>query len=202
MYDKPRFAKGMGLSLAVVGLIGALLLHTGTAYAVPLAGVGGFTITADEMRAESAEMYVGTGNTSTKSGVAMSVTEISSAEIDNVRITKVIDVSDKPGLSGNARIVVSGNGTATTGAQTLKATRIRAEEAVVRGQTIDETPAQNPSERFTITADGTEGQPGMVLKNVTIRAHYLTVRRITIPEQTITVEYDPDGDGDYETTLR
>lgn len=201
MYDTTRFATGMAVSLAVVGLVGALLVQSGTAYAVPVAGVGGFTLTADEMRAENAELYVGTGDTSTASGVPMSVTEISSAEIEGLTITRKVDVGDMPGLSGAARIVITGDGTVTTGRLLLKASEVRAGEAVVRQQTIDESPADDPSERFTVTANGTDARPGMVLRNVTIRAHYITTERITIPNQQIVVEYDPDGDGTYERRL-
>jgi putative alpha-1,2-mannosidase len=201
MYDKSLLAKGTSASLVVVGLIVVLMLHTGTAYAVPMAGVGGFTITADEIRGETAEIYVGAGNTSTESGVPMAVTELSSSEIDGLQISKELDVGEMPGVTGNARIVISGNGTVTTGRQLLKATEVQADEAVLRGQTLDESPAANPRNRFTITATGTEEKPGMVLKDAEITAHYLTTNRITIPDQKITVEYDPDDDGDYERSL-
>lgn len=201
MYDRALLVKGTTTSLVVVGLITALLFHTGTAYAVPLAGVGGFTITADEIRADSAEIYVGAGNTSTESGVPMSVVELSSTEIEGLKIQKTLDVDDEPGLSGNVKIVISGTGTVTTGQQILKATEVEAGEAVLYGQTLDESPASDPSDRFTISATGADGKPGLVLKDPTITAHYLTTNRITIPGQRISLQYDPDGDGEYERSL-
>lgn len=213
MYRKKLLAGGSALSFGVVALIALLVLHTGTAYAVPLAGVGGFTIQADEIRGHGAHIYVGADDTSEREAVPMSVTELQRSEIDGLELVKTLNVASIPGLSGNARIVISGTDTVTTGNQVLKATSIRADQATLRGQVIDESPAADPSEQFSIDAGRTpsEGQtvdpgadgdqPGLVLENATIDAHYLATNRITIPGQSITIEYDPDGDGTYEESF-
>lgn len=210
MYDKSLLAKGTGVSLGVVALVAMLVLHTGTAYAVPLAGVGGFTVKADEIRGQDAHIYVGADDTSQKEAVPMGVTELESSEIEGLRLIKELNVDSIPGLSGNARMVISGTGTVTTGNQILKATEIKAEEAILREQVIDESPASDPNDRFTIDAQGnpsagetvdpsaSTGKPGLVLKDATINAHYLATNRISIPGQKIAIQYDPDEDGTYE----
>lgn len=210
MYDKSLLAKGTGVSFGVVALVAILVLQTGTAYAVPLAGVGGFTIKADEIRGQDAHIYVGVDDTSQKQAVPMGVTELESSEIDGLRLIKEVSVDSMPGLSGNAKMVISGTDTVTTGNQILKATKIQADEAVLREQVIDESPASDPNDRFTIDAKGnaTEGEtvdptasgdkPGLVLKDATINAHYLATNKITIPGQKIEIQYDPDDDGTYE----
>lgn len=210
MYNRSLLAKGTTASFAVVALVAVLVLHTGTAYAVPLAGVGGFTVKADEIRGQDAHIYVGADDTSQREAVPMAVTELESSEIEGLQLIKTQSVESFPGLSGNAKVVISGTDTVTTGNQILKATSIEAEEAVLREQVVDESPASDPNDRFTIDAQGnaSEGEtvdpttdsdkPGLVLKNATINAHYLATNRISIPGQTITVAYDPDGDGTYE----
>ncbi|WP_254823264.1 hypothetical protein [Haloglomus halophilum] len=210
MYDKSLLAKGTGLSLGVVALVAMLVLHTGTAYAVPLAGVGGFTVKADEIRGQDAHIYVGVGDTSEKQAIPVGVTELESSEIEGLKLIKELSVESLPGLSGDAKMVISGTGTVTTGNQILKASRIQADQAVLREQVIDESPASDPNDRFTIDAQGnasagetvdpslSSGKPGLVLKNATINAHYLATNRISIPGQKITIQYDPDDDGTYE----
>lgn len=213
MYDSSTFAKGTGVSLAVVAVIGLVVATSGTAYAASLAGVGGFTIEADEIRGYGAVIYVGADDTSEREAIPMAVTELQRTEIDGLRLTKDVPVDQLPGVSGNARMVITGNGTSTTGQQIMKASSIRADEAVLRRQIIDETPSEDPRRKFNINARGEEVQgltvnideqsdaPGLVLREPSINAHYLATNKITIPGQHISLQYDPDGDGEYEERI-
>lgn len=210
MYRKGKFAKGMGASLGVILAVVILVLHSGTAYAVPLAGLGGFTIKADEIRGQGAYIYAGADDTSQREGIPMAVTEFQSSEIDGLQLIKKQDVSSLPGVSGTMKMTISGTDTVTTGQQIVKASNIKAEEAILRRQVIDESPSDDPNERFTIAARGESvsgetvdidqsgDKPGLVLKDATINAHYLATNKITIPGQEISISYDPDGDGEFE----
>lgn len=211
MYDKSLLAKGTTASFAIVTVIAIVVLHTGTAYAMPLAGIGGFTIKYDELRADGAYIYMGADDTSQREAMPMAVTEMQSAEIDGLKLMKTQSVEALPGLSGKARVVITGTGSVTTGQQMVKTSRIKADSVTLRGQVIDEAPSDSPRERFSIGARGdyptTEqtidiskqnDKPGLVMKNATLNAHYLATNKITIPGQKITLKYDPDGDGNYE----
>ncbi|MFB6163744.1 MAG: DUF6230 family protein [Haloarculaceae archaeon] len=191
--------------------VGALLvLQTGTAYAVPLAGVGGFTIHAKEIRGYGAYIYGGVDDTSNSDAVPMAVTELQHSEIDGLRLVKTQSLDAFPGISGTMRITISASDTVTTGQQILKYTYLKADTATLRRQVIDETNTDNPRKQFAISARGenTSGvtvdinqhgnQPGLVLKDATINAHYLATNHITLPGQKIQIAWDTDGDGNYE----
>lgn len=210
MHDKTEVLRGTGASFGAVAAVVGLLLMSGTAYAVPLAGIGGFTIQAEEIRGQEAYIYAGATDTSERSAIPAGVTELQSSEIDGLKLIKEVDVGNLPGVSGQMKMVISGTDTVETGPQMLKFSHLEADEAVLRSQVIDESPADDPNDRFTIEARGdpqeaesvnmtsSGDEPGLVLRNATINAHYLATNRISIPGQEITIAYDPDGDGTFE----
>ncbi|QLD89287.1 hypothetical protein HWV07_09705 [Natronomonas salina] len=202
MYNKRILAAGLAASIGALALIGVLLAASGVAYAVPLAGVGGFTVEADEIRGESMYMYPGVEETSESDAQPVAVTEMQSTEIDGLTLTKEMDASPMPGLDGTMRVVISqgGNETVETGQQMLKFTSLQAEESQFSGQVVNEHNSDNPSDQFDIAAPGdaqdgktvniSGSEPGLVLKNAEIQAHYLAVSSISIPDIQINVEYD------------
>lgn len=210
MHDKSEVMRGTGASFAAVAAVVGVLLATGTAYAVPLAGIGGFTIQAEEIRGQEAYIYAGGTDSSERSAIPAGVTELASSEIDGLKLIKKLDVGSIPGLSGQMKMVISGTDTVTTGPQMLKFSNLKADEAILRSQVIDESASDDPNEQFTIEARGdpqeaesinlqnSGDKPGLVLKDVTINAHYLATNRISIPGQQISIAYDPDGDGTFE----
>lgn len=212
MYNKRILAAGLAASIGALALIGVLLAASGVAYAIPIAGVGGFTVEADEIRGESMYMYPGVEETSESDAQPVAVTEMQSTEIEGLTLTKEMDASSMPGLDGTMRIVISqgGNETVETGQQMLKFSSLQAQESQFSGQVVNEHNSDDPSEQFDIAApgDAQEGQtvdisgsePGLVLRNAEIQAHYLAVSSISIPDLEISVEYDegssPDESGD------
>lgn len=209
MYNKRILAAGLAASIGALALIGVLLAASGVAYAVPLAGVGGFTVEAEEIRADNMFIYPGVSDTSEREAQPVAVTEMQSTEIDGLKLTKEIDVSSMPGLDGQMRIVISqsGNETVTTGQQMMKYSKLSAEESEFSGQVIDENPSSDPSRKFDITAPNNETvegrtvdisgeNPGLVLRDAEIQAHYLAVSSISIPDLQFNVHYDEDGGGD------
>jgi hypothetical protein len=213
MYNKRTFGKSMGASVAVLTIIALLVMSSGVAYAVPLAGVGGFTIQFDKLTADSAIIYPGADDTSNQDKYPMAVVEMKDVEIEGLRLIKPIDVSAIPGLSGNARIVLTANGTVTAEQQVVKITKLQAETAVFNQQVIDETNSNNPSRAFGIwMGDAAEKQnklfngrivdlqsdgPAQKLVNAKIQAHYLASSSISLPCLGLQVQYDSDGDGNY-----
>lgn len=206
MYRKAVVGKVASGSFAVMAVAGLLVLQMGTAYAVPLAGVGGFTIQAEEIRGYGAFIYGDVDDTSEYEKAPMAVTELQRSEIEGLVLTKELDMPHV----GPMKIQITATDTVTTDEQLLKFTNLQAETATLRRQVIDETPTDDPSRRFTIAARGnaTEGitvdidengsKPGLVLQNATINAHYLATNRITLPGQKINIFWDADDDGEME----
>lgn len=213
MYNKRTFGKGMGVSIAVLALIALLVFATGSAYAVPLAGIGGFTIQADELTAESAVIYPGVDDTSNEDAYPMAVIEQKGVEIEGMQLMKTMDVNAVPGLSGDARIVMTSSDTVTADQQMVKVSNIEAESAEFNQQVIDESNSDNPSDQFGIWAgDASENQdklqngritdisndgPAQKLEGANIQAHYLASSSISIPGLSLEVQYDEDGDGQF-----
>ncbi len=212
MYDKRTFGKGMGASIAVLAVVVLVMLST-TAYAVPLAGIGGFNIAADSLSADSAYIYPGADDTSNQDGYPMAVIEQEGVTIEGMELTKTFDVSSVPTLSGNARIMMSASDTVTADQQMVKVSSLSADTATFNQQVIDESNSQDPSQQFGIWAGDasteqgklTEGRiislendgPAQTLEGANIQAHYLASSSISLPGLSLDVQYDSDGDGTY-----
>lgn len=209
MYEKITFVKGTAASIGVVALIGLLVMASGTAYAVPLAGIGGFTIEADRVTSEEVVIYPGVDDTSERSAYPMAVVEQRGVEIEGLRQTKELDASAMPGLDGTARIVITSDETVTADEQVLKFSKLEAESATFEGQVIDEHNSDDPTQEFDIssgeydgrTVDVSKDGPAQELEDVEIQAHYLASNQISLPGMEFAVQYDGDGDGDFESEL-
>lgn len=208
MYNKRILAAGLAASIGVLALIGVLVAASGVAYAVPLSGLGGFTVEADSIEGEGMFIYPGTSETSEADTAPVVVTEMQGAEIEGMVLTKEIDASAMPGLDGTARIIISQNGNETveTSETMMKFSHLGAQESAFSGQVVREYNEDNPSDSFSLAApgDADEGktvdiegeEPGLTLRNVEIQAHYMAVESISIPDLDMAVEYDEGGSSD------
>jgi hypothetical protein len=208
MYNRRILAAGLAASIGALALIGVLLAASGVAYAVPLAGIGGFTLEAEEIRGEGMFIYPGVEETSETDAQPVVVNELQSAEIEGLVLTKEIDASAIPGLDGTARIVISQNDNQTveTSETMLKFSHLGARESAFSGQVVREYNADDPRDSFSLAAPGepvsgktvniTGQEPGLVLKNVEIQAHYMAVESISIPDLDMEFHYDEDGSTD------
>lgn len=211
MYDTRILAAGLATSLGAVALVGVLVVSSGVAYAVPLAGVGGFTIEAEELRGEGMYIYPGVEETSEYDAYPVVVTEMQHAEVRGLRITKEMDASPLPGLDGTMRVVIysGANETVEIDQQITKYSRLRAEKSVFSGEVYNEYNEEDPRRQFDITApaEPQEGrtvnasgdEPGVVLHDVELQAHYTAASSVDFSKLHIDVEYDEggaDGDGD------
>jgi hypothetical protein len=189
-----------------VALVGVLVATSGVVYGVPLGGVGGFTIEAEERRGEGMSIYPGVEETSEDDAYPVGVTEIQHAEVTGPSITKEMDASPLPGLDGTMRVVIysGSNETVRIDQQMLKYSRLRAEKATFSGEVYDEYNREDPSEQFDITApaDPQEGrtisatgdEPGVVLRDVEVQAHYTAASSVEFSKLNVDVEYE-SGDG-------
>lgn len=204
MYNTKRVAGGTGISFLAVAFVGMLVLSSGTAYAAPLAGAGGFTVEADEIRADEFLLYPGSGESSEAEATPVVVVEQRGVEIDGMVLTKEQSADALPGLSGTMVIQFTADETVEADQQYIKMTGQSAEEAQFNGQVINDRYSDDPSKQFEQTAgdnaDPEQGRltniqgesPGMVQKNAKIDMVYLASNEISLPGLEVDVSYKSD----------
>ncbi|MFB6166407.1 MAG: DUF6230 family protein [Haloarculaceae archaeon] len=207
MYDTTLLAKSTAVSLGVVAVVGMLFLSTGTAFAMPVAGIGGFTITADRIEGQDMVMYPGVSNGGDR---AMAVVEMKSNTIYGMQLVKKVDLSQYSGgtMNGTARLVIDSGGTVHADQLLMKTPSINAGNATFSGLEIGDTgPDSNPfqisspsdPEVQPRTINLTGGQnPGLVMTDAKIHATYLATNQISMPNMSVSVQLDTNGDGQYE----
>lgn len=207
-YDRERFGRGLSISILVVVLIVGLVLSTNTAYAMAVAGVGGFTIEADSIESEEAIIYPGSGETAGEGESAQILIEHRNIEIDSLELTKEVDVSSVPGLSGEASLSVTSDETVTADEQMLKVSELNAEESTLSPLVVQERETDQVEESFDLTAgdaaspendtrltslDGDSDEPGLYIEDAELTAHYLATSTINIPDLGLEIDYDGDA---------
>jgi hypothetical protein len=224
VYDRSILAKSTGASLGVVAVVGMLFLSTGTAFAAPISGIGGFKIQAEEIQGDDFILYPGSGDAENISQYPQGIVELNSVTIKDLTLIKRFNL-DQYGMTGNARLVITAgaNSDVTSGQLLLKTPELEASSATFSGLTIDEknateteqgikqmitlrapeTPTQGPDGDIAggprqVTLDGGSGNPGLVLQDANIRATYLATNEITLPDLGLEVQFDPNNDGTYE----
>ena len=152
MYDKGILAKSTGASLGVVAIVGLLFVSTGTAFAMPVAGIGGFTISADVIEGEGMVLYPGSSDAENSTDVSsnsnagvdnqypVGVVELDSTTIEGMNLKKVFDLQNETSgvMPGKARIVISASGNVTSQTLMMKTPQLAADEAKFSGMEIDE----------------------------------------------------------------
>ncbi|WP_312907530.1 DUF6230 family protein [Natronosalvus caseinilyticus] len=201
MYNKKRLLTGTGASFFVVALVGLIVLSSGTAYAAPLAGAGGFTVEADEIRSEEFLLYPGVGE-SDEGTTPVVVVEQRGVEIDGLVLTREQPLDALPGVDGSMMIEFTTDDTVTANEQYLKMTGQSAESATFNGQVINAQQSDDPNQQFQQTAGdnsdpeeglltNVEGEgPGMVQEDAEIDMVYLASDEITLPGLDVNVYYE------------
>lgn len=212
MYDTSLLAKSTGVSLGVVALVGLLFLSTGTAFAMPVAGIGGFTIEADHIEGDDMLLYTGVDEIAGTGDYPQSIVELRENRIDGLELKKEIELADYSAgaLDGTARLVIASDDGVVADRLLLKTPSLSADSATFSGLEIDEEDSDDLNQIFDIQApsdpdvetrqidlDGGEN-PGLVMEDAEIDASYLATNEITLPGLSLDLQYDADGDGDYE----
>lgn len=192
MYDRTRIARGAGAAVAVWALIGLLVMSTGVAFALPLAGIGGFKVSATEITADRMTLYPGSADTSNTSAYPQAVVELKDVNAQNLQVVKNFNLNYY-GLSGDARLVLWSRGTADGGAMLLKSSALTATDAAFTDFDIDESNTSDISTQLEITS-----QNAVEMDDAELRAHYLATNQIRVPDLRLAVCYDPDDDGTWE----
>jgi len=226
VYDTSILAKSTGASLGVVAVVGMLFLSTGTAFATPISGIGGFKIQADGIEGDDLILYPGDGDAENHSQYPQGIVELSGTTIDNLRLIKRFNLDQYGIADANARIVITagaGPQNVTSDELLLKTPELSADTAVFSGLTIDEQDAADTQEGIrnmitlrapdapTVSGSSADIQggtrqvsldggsnPGLALSGANIRATYLATNSITLPDLALSVQYDGNNDGNYD----
>lgn len=193
MYDRERIARGAGAAIAVWALVGLVIMSTGVAYAVPLAGVGGFVITADEIRSDTLVLYPGVGDTSERDVYPQALVELRDTRLRGLRAYKDLDLTRTPVFTGELRFLLTNRGTLRGESILLKSSALEAEDATFDDFAIEDEATGDVRTSFEISSTG-----GATLEDADIRAHYLTSNTLRSSNLMIYACWDRDNDGSYE----
>lgn len=195
MYDKLTFAKGLGASLGFLLIVIAIGVYTGVAFAVPVAGVGGYTVAADTINGQDAFIYPQAGVDKAGGSGTAAVVELQSTDIDGLKITKPVDI---PG-GGNASVVITADDNVQSDEILLKVSSVETSSATINLLEIDENMADSPTRQFELRAavdqpasarhidiEGGSG-PDVHLEDPSLQTHYLVTNRISLPGLSVQV---------------
>ncbi|MFD1587796.1 DUF6230 family protein [Halorientalis brevis] len=218
MYDKSILAKSTGASLGVVAVVGMLFLSTGTAFAAPISGIGGFVIEADTITGDDFILYPGAGDAENTSQYPQGIVELNAVTIDNLKLIKRFNLNQYNVADANARLVITaggGSSNVTSGQLLLKTPELSADKAQFSGLEIDEenandsqaglhnvltlrAPANATEASVTRQVNLTGGSnPALLLEGAQIRATYLATNTITLPDLGLEVQLDTNNNGNY-----
>jgi hypothetical protein len=145
--SKQRFAGALMAGVVLTGaLVGAIML-SGVAVAVPTGGIGGFTVTFDELRGDEMHMYPTMENTSGCSEYPSAVTTIEEGEIDGLHMYKDIEAP----TGDTIRLALRSENVQFTGL-TQRFTYMNG-DFTLNQHAIDQGTTGSISERFTFAAD-------------------------------------------------
>jgi hypothetical protein len=200
MYDQRAFTLRTVVSLLATGGLVMVLVMAGTTYAVPLGGIGGFSVIADEITADSAALYPGYGQTKTQEKANVIIVELRGVEITGLTLTKSLDTSSVPGISGDSEVVLDSKKPVSADQLVLKTTGITADRGRLNNAVITEQTSSNPSDSFLVSAGSASGSyEGQItsidnnrqaakLTNVELSGHYIAAGALTIPDLTLKVK--------------
>ncbi|MFB6166117.1 MAG: hypothetical protein ABEJ31_13230 [Haloarculaceae archaeon] len=215
MIDRAQFAK---LFSAMTGLFVALLVvvvATGTVYAFPIAGVGGFYVNATSMDGHDMVLYPTMARTSNQSSYPQGVIELSSGNITGLEISKTMNLSDFTDVNamGTIRLQITATKTDIDAPMLLRASSINASQANFSGLALQESNTNtlksapgpiNMTAPNTVTGRSVSiagKNPGIEMKDMAIQTHYLVNQDISLHGMKLQFMYDTDNDGTYEFKL-
>ncbi|WP_336000912.1 PKD domain-containing protein [Halorientalis halophila] len=175
-------------------------MSTGVAFALPLAGVGGFNVTASEVTAEEMILVPGVDDTDTEQNFPQTVVQLTNAELQQFTLTKDMDLDRVSGfpMPGTVRVRFASPGQTDGGNVMVKSSALQAEQATFNDFVTNDTNATDARGRWRIQSNGPVTLQGADRNGVQIRAHYLLADRISISDLQFVTCYDPDSDGNFE----
>lgn len=185
-----RFTKAFSASMLLTGMMSVAILQGGVALAVPMGGVGGFTVTFDSLEGQNMQMYPTVANNSECDAYPSLVTTISSGEISGLELYKDIGI---PGTSDEMRVVMESDDVEFTGLR-QRFTYLNGNFTFDEGQTISQEPGGDVEDQFTLSADRIRIDGS----KINTQSQYL--RTVTLADLSVYVELNPEDDVDLRNT--
>ncbi|KJE26071.1 hypothetical protein LG52_3112 [Geobacillus kaustophilus] len=170
---KPLLAALLGGFLFLGALLSIFGL-TGVAYAVPISGVGEFTVQFDKMNGTGFKMYGGVAEAGNAPQTPVFVNEIEKATIQGLRISKdfpalgirvIIAASEPVSIDGLVQKATQINGNISFGSLTMKESYV--------GDVSN--PVEKAAKEFT------QGADNITIENGDLKTVYLFQQKVTLP---------------------
>jgi len=157
----------LGTLLSIFGL-------TGVAYALPLGGVGEFTVQFDKLNGQGFKMYGGMAESGETKQTPVFVNEIKNANIQGLKISKDFEAL---GL----RVVIESSGTVSIDGLVQKATQINGNisfgNLTMKENYVGDVqdPIQKAAQEFT------QGADSITIDNGNLKTVYLFQQKVSLP---------------------
>ncbi|WP_254544571.1 DUF6230 family protein [Halomarina pelagica] len=185
--DKRRFAAVFLVGNLLLLGVGAGVVVGGVAVAVPTAGVGGFTVTFDELSGQGFQQYPTLENNSECSAYPASVAQIEKGTIEGLNLYK--DIRTPTG--DTVRVLITSDQTVRFNGLTQKFTYLRGDLTFDQGQTIEAgAPSAEVKNQLSLSA------PSITIEDGRIKAQSQFVRSITLNGATVKTIVNPEDTSD------
>lgn len=181
-------------NLLFVGLIG-VIMASDVALGVPMAGVGGFTVTFDELRGEGLQQNPTIGEVEDCPAFPAAQTQMERAEADNLQLYRDFNLPDRaPGDADTFRLVISADSAEYTGL-TQEFTSLQSDELIFpQGQQVQHQPSGPVEEQFQITGEE------VIIRGGVVHAQAQFTESISLSGSSVSLETDPDEFHDVDET--
>ncbi|QQK74581.1 hypothetical protein HUG15_02495 [Salicibibacter cibarius] len=166
-------AAGAGLTAVLLSLF-----ISGSLFAAfPLAGIGGFTISADEIEGTDFSLYPAIGETAEYEDWAQAGVDLGTADIHGLVLSKNIDTEDALGAYGvnSVDVQVTSSGVVEGDNLSLMVSGIDAVDSQFTSLEVSEHYTDDPMDSFDLAA------PELLLDDAELNTHYLSADSIGIP---------------------
>lgn len=188
--SRRRFASAFLGSLVLTSVMVGAISTGGVAVAVPMGGVGGFTVTFDQLQGTGMELYPTVANTSECEKYPSLVTTVDEGTITNLKLYKDMEV---PGTGDTMRVVMASDDVSYTGLK-QRFTYLNGDHKFKSGQTITQNPSGDIENQFSLSADR------IVIEDAQINAQSQFVRTITLRDLEVYVKLNPKDSADLRNT--
>jgi hypothetical protein len=183
--DKKRFFVSLGASFGGLGVLLTTLFSTGTAFAAfPIAGVGGFVVSAKSIHGEGFQQFATVGATSEKSSYPQAGIKLNTVTIKGLQLTKDLDVSSQfGGLISKVRVQISADPDkeVTGGEVEMHVSGITADDAQFNSLDINESYSTDPTHKINLAASALD------LTNALMNTHSMHASSMSIPGMSVKV---------------
>ncbi len=170
----------------------ASIVAAGVAVAVPTAGIGGFTVTFDELQGEGFTQYPTVENSSECAAYPSAVAQIESGTIEGLHLYKDIKIPDAvPGGGQVLRLSIQSDKTVQFSGLTQKFTYLRGDLAFTEGQRISQSTSGDVKNRLSLSS------PAITIKDGQIKAQSQFVKSITLTGSSVEMTMNPDESADF-----